>query len=923
MSGRHAAQATIQRSKTQMTKSFTLLALIVLLVAAFLRISALSTYPPGPHFDEAANILITRSIAFDGANLFPLANSYQGRESLYFYLNVPVFQLIGDDVFALRLTSMWINLLTIAAAMRLGRAMFGGQRGWVIGIAIGVMMAISFHQIFMSRQAYRAVTLPMMQALGLLFLWRGLTSKRRDWLWLLLGGVFAGGGIYTYMASRLFPLWLGIGGLALLWFDRARWQHRLRQGVIFFGAMLITMLPMLIYALDNPDIFFQRLDEVTDGEVTVTLADSIRLHAEMFFIRGDSGNLRYNDPGRPYFTLIEGGLLLIGLAVAAWRMISPKIASTQRTAYVLALLAPLMVIPSVISVAGFPPSHMRSLGMVPLIFVLVAIGAEAVLKGISTRQPQIKRAIPALVIAVLVLGAVLVRGDYMQWAARADLFYQADGDLAAAADWLDERVAADTQVYVASFHREHPTWITAWEQPVTWLGGDSLFLPPPGEEAVAIFARNAPPNDGWRPLIETGLMADIPGGPDGNPAFWAYRLTSDMAPPTDATTLQNPLLALLDAQVNAVVSGETGAVVMVWQVQQQSPYYRLRPLINLLDANGTTIFSTDVFLLGTNSWRPGETMIQEVPLRVPHGTPPGTYTVTVAWVDRDTDTFINYTDPANSGSIQAEIATVEVTRPSSFPESDVLPIIQPFDEIMLPGMHLLGWNPVPISARPGETLRPVLFWQATPTDGQRSADEVEIALVSGSDERIPLPTFDYAPSNWVDGELIIDRPLWLLPRDLAAGPYQLMVNDISLAEIEIADVGRVFDAPTVDVATGYQFGDAISLHGYTLNTDATIDIELIWQAQAVLPTDYKVFVHLLDEAGEIIAQHDVMPRNWTYPTSLWAAGEYISDPYGFDATEAAHAIRFGFYAQDTGTRLPIILNGASLENNFVTITLKS
>ena len=50
--------------------------------------------------------------------------------------------------------------------------------------------------------------------------------------------------------------------------------------------------------------------------------------------------------------------------------------SAERAAYVLALLSPLMVIPSVISVGGLPPSNTRSLGMVPLIFVLVAIGAE-------------------------------------------------------------------------------------------------------------------------------------------------------------------------------------------------------------------------------------------------------------------------------------------------------------------------------------------------------------------------------------------------------------------------------------------------------------------------------------------------------------------------------------------------------------------
>ena len=258
-----------------MRKVFIPLAVVILLVAATLRIAQLKTYPPGPHYDEAANILITRSIAFGGANLFPIANSYQGRESLYFYWNVPFFRFIGDDVFVMRLSSVFANLLTIAASMALGRAMLRGNRGVFIGLATGVLMTISFHQIFMSRQAYRAVMLPFMQALGLLFLWRGLNTSRRDWLWLILGGIFSAGALYTYMASRLFPVWLALGGLALLVADRIHWQYRWRQGLIFFGALAVASVPLVIYALQNPDIFFQRLTEVSDGAVTVTL---IRKH---------------------------------------------------------------------------------------------------------------------------------------------------------------------------------------------------------------------------------------------------------------------------------------------------------------------------------------------------------------------------------------------------------------------------------------------------------------------------------------------------------------------------------------------------------------------------------------------------------------------------------------------------------------------
>src|SRR5690606_36312102 len=151
---------------------------------------------------------------------------------------------------------------TIAASIALGRVMFRGRRGWVIGLAVGVLMALSFPQVWLARQAFRAVTLPLCQALALLFLWRGLRS-RRGWGWLVAGGLFGGLALYTYMASRLFPVWLLLAGIALLLIDRPQLGLRLRQALVFFGMLAVIVLPMGLYALEKPDIFLGRLDEVT------------------------------------------------------------------------------------------------------------------------------------------------------------------------------------------------------------------------------------------------------------------------------------------------------------------------------------------------------------------------------------------------------------------------------------------------------------------------------------------------------------------------------------------------------------------------------------------------------------------------------------------------------------------------------------
>jgi hypothetical protein len=891
------------------------LATLILLVAAVLRLSQLAQYPPGPHFDEAANILITRSIAFDGANLFPIANSYQGRETLYHYLNVPMFRLVDDGVFGLRISSTFINLLTIASGIGLGRVMFPGKPGRVIGLAVGVMMAISFHQIFMSRQAYRAVTLPMMQGLGLLFLWRGLNARRHHWRWIALGGVLSGGAIYTYMASRLFPVWLVIAGLALLLLDRDKRRLRLRQGAAYFGVMLLVMLPMLVYARNNPDIFFQRLSEVSEGAVEVSLGESLVRHLKMFFIRGDFGNLRYNIPGRPYFTPIEGMFLLIGLGLALRRLFSRELDAVQRTAYVLLLLSPLMIIPSVISVAGFPPSHMRSLGIVPLIFLLAAVGFEAVWRWwmAHVRRWDEARLLRAVVMLALLAGSAAVYSSYISWAGRTDLFEQADGDLALAAAWLDEQVDPGTRVYVASYHREHPTVITGWDGAVTWLGSDSLILPPDGQPGVVIFSRSVSPHD-WEWVLQGAELLDVPPGPDGQPAFLAYRLDGIGVPATGIDVpVRNELLEFQGLQAKVTASGETALVTMAWKVLNTIPYYRLRPVVHLEDAGGDVLASSDVFLLGTSSWQPGELIFQQVQLDVPVALPPRDYALKVAWVDRDSDRYVTYQDAdgAYAGTI-AEIGTVTVVHPDQFPPPEILSIDHCANEMPANGVVLLGWNTLPQQVRPGEVIAPLMFWRAAALQAgqERRSLRLQVVLQGEDERRIWEGNLPYGPEKWLDDELVRTRLNWRVPRDTAAGIYSLVLraenHEIPLGEVVVGGEPRLYDPPPVDQVLDYRLGNSLGLYGYSIRMETGLTLELVWTAHEPVDVDYTVFVHVLNADDVTIAQHDQMPRNYTYRTSLWDTGEYIIDRYQFDLDpEQAESVRLGLYVQATGERLTV------------------
>jgi len=89
------------------------------------------------------------------------------------------------------------------------------------------------------------------------------------------------------------------------------------------------------------------------------------------------------------------------------------------------------------------------------------------------------------------------------------------------------------------------------------------------------------------------------------------------------------------------------------------------------------------------------------------------------------------------------------------------------------------------------------------------------------------------------------------------------------------------------------------------------DVRLYWQTDAPLPTDYSVFVHLVDELGIVQAQSDSHPALGGRPTSGWQPGEVVVDlhrlrlPTGLPPGRIA--IDVGLYDYASGERLPVAL----------------
>jgi hypothetical protein len=128
-----------------------------------------------------------------------------------------------------------------------------------------------------------------------------------------------------------------------------------------------------------------------------------------------------------------------------------------------------------------------------------------------------------------------------------------------------------------------------------------------------------------------------------------------------------------------------------------------------------------------------------------------------------------------------------------------------------------------------------------------------------------------------------------------------------------------------------RFGLAIHLVGARFTPTATSGdvaaVELRWQAGQPVPVDYKVFVHLTDDAGHLVAQHDGMPAGDTRPTTTWQPGEIVSDRHGLFLPQPGQPrpvrlhLRVGLYDPNTGQRLHMPDNGDQVELGTITVSL--
>jgi 4-amino-4-deoxy-L-arabinose transferase-like glycosyltransferase len=621
--------------------------LLLLLLAAFLRLTQLASIPFGWHPDEATKALLARDVlAGEG---FPLYfSAFTGREALYVYLEAAFISLVGEGVFTGRLLSAMLGILTVALTYALGRQLFNRRTA----LLAAALLSVSLWYLIASRNGYRAIIQPAVQLLALSTLLVGL--RKGDWRQFALSGFFIGLSQYTYTAARFFPILMAAIVIAWLLCHKSEVRSKAPRLALAASVTFLVFLPLGIHFLRNPVDFYGRAAQISifatefsGGDAAGRLWQSVKETVRMWSVWGDI-NYRFNIPGKPVFGYIDGLLFYAGIVVSAVMFQVSK--GGRRFKYTLLFLwVAIMLLPMVLSAESLP-YYQRAIGVLPAIFFFPALAFDSGISQLEKRWHDWGkhggRALALLLIGTL---AGQTYHDYFQkWHLAESNDDHRRVAMVYVADYLQAMEVPET-VYLSSQYLQHPTLAMlapAIYDRIQWFDAQqSLPLPPPGAEATYVMLLENPPQP---KLLETSGLTLIDEGRDrfarpvfhvfsseggalpiptiDGPAIWSWETQFEAGDPQG---LRHPIempvrfgevldLTGRDISNRQPAPGETVELILHWRILGR-PERNYTFFAHVLSADGQVVTGFDANTYPSTFWQDGggEYLLSYFPLALP------------------------------------------------------------------------------------------------------------------------------------------------------------------------------------------------------------------------------------------------------------------------------------------------------------------
>jgi hypothetical protein len=212
--------------------------------------------------------------------------------------------------------------------------------------------------------------------------------------------------------------------------------------------------------------------------------------------------------------------------------------------------------------------------------------------------------------------------------------------------------------------------------------------------------------------------------------------------------------------------------------------------------------------------------------------------------------------------------------------------------------------------------------------GSDVEQDYHLCLTLSDGDQLSSPPFceplapTWSTSHWQAGEQFFTNHSFQASPYLNSGVYtvtlalvdnnQVVTDDniATLGSLVLSALPRTFSQPDPSVTTDATWDDLIFLPGFDLTyPDAdSLAVHVYWQAKTRMDSSYTNFFHLMNpDTGEVVAQADVIPRGWTYPTNWWEQGEWVEDTVRLSlegVPPGEYDLFVGWYNMENGERLP-------------------
>lgn len=490
---------------------------MILFLAAVLRVARLETLPPGVFRDEAEKAYNAYSILKTGRDvegrLLPVYVHVFGvtTSAIYQYATIPFIAFFGLNEWSTRLPAATVGVLTVLTTWVLVRKMRDARTAnWA-----ALLLALSPWHIVFSRWAQQGIFLPLFLSIGAIGLVSAKDTSESRYArgWLIAGAAAFGFATYVYDVARLFvPLLLLVAWIAYSRSLLVRPIWLLIAGI----ACVVSAIPtfyLLVFAGEAAQARFHFVSifqpGLSTGAVVVAFFRNYLAHwsSDFLILHGDA-ELRHG-AGVGVLTLLE----LLGLIAGVYVLLRER---TRENWFWLGWLLLFPVAASLTRV-GIPHA-LRCIVALPAIQVVAAIGLGKCTQHIRIeRRAAFQQSIALLaILSFLPFGLRYYSHSYAVYSA-----FNWQAGLKEALHFCDEPPLRDSTVYlhnivgaeylVPFFEKPDPHEVqSAWSSPPVRLGRFA-YMPFQQLDRVLQVTSNAPvayitvpgnytwPAD-WRPI---------------------------------------------------------------------------------------------------------------------------------------------------------------------------------------------------------------------------------------------------------------------------------------------------------------------------------------------------------------------------------------------------------------------------------------